>query len=252
MITQAQTKEVNAQTPETVDAATEAAENSNQPEVQEVKQPAGRPVSEANLKVQEAIQAQIKESGSFTVAQIEERVPDAGVAMIRRVYKKMIADAEIKADQFQKAQGSGRPVTEKHTAIRSQILNTIKDKGSVNIPELVETNTVGASEAFCRRILGSMLESGEVSNSQYQRVTGGGRKESELTGKLRAKATKTLEKSGQLTIKDLLKVADASNQQCLVVLKRLESEGVIKESGDYLENKGKAGRPARIYVAATA
>lgn len=221
-------------------------------EVQVIEvRPAGRPASELNTKVREAIAASVEANGFFTIQDIVAET-GAGVMFVRRIKKLMEIEGVLSKDAFKKAStgGSGRPVSQKNIDMQSFIVKRVEENGTVTVPWLVENNTLEAGAPFCRRVIQQMIEAGELKEEQYQRVTAGGRSESETSLALREAVKEALATNGEFSIKDMLSsVEKVTNQQCLVIINRMVEAGEIVDSGRKLVQKGVAGRPATIYIA---
>ena len=220
-------------------------------QVVEVTRPAGRPASELNTKVREAIASSVEANGFFTIQDIVTET-DASVTFVRRIKKLMEIEGVLSKDVFKKASmgGSGRPVTQKNIDMQAIILKRVEVNGTVSVPWLVENSQLEVGSPFCRRVIQQMIEAGELKEEHYQRVSAGGRSESETSLALREAAKEALVTNGEFSIKDMLsKVEKVANQQCLVIINRMVETGEIVDSGRKLVQKGVAGRPATIYIA---
>lgn len=220
-------------------------------QVVEVTRPAGRPASELNTKVREALASSVEANGFFTIHDIVAET-GADVMFVRRIKKLMEIEGVLSKDVFKKASmgGTGRPLSPKNIDMQAVILERVEENGTVSVPWLVENSTLEAGSPFCRRVIQQMIEAGELKEEHYQRVTAGGRSESETSLALREAAKEALVTNGEFSIKDMLsKVEKVSNQQCLIIINRLLESGEIVDSGRKLVQKGVAGRPATIYIA---
>ena len=237
-----QTQKTTVQTPSEVQAEVQ---------VIEATRPAGRPASELNKMVRDAIESSVKENGFFTIQDIVDET-GADVLFVRRIKKLMEIEGVLSKDAFKKAStgGSGRPVSQKNVDIQAFILKRVEENGTVSVPWLVENNTLKAGAPFCRRVIQQLIDAGDMKEEQYQRVTAGGRSESETSLALREAAKEALATNGEFSIKDMLsKVEKVTNQQCLIIINRMLEAGEIVDTGRKLVQKGVAGRPATIYTA---
>lgn len=244
MTTQTQKTTVNKDAVQTPEVQAEV-------QVVEAPRPAGRPATEMNTKVREAISSSVEAYGFFTIQEIVAET-GADVLFVRRIKKLMEIEGVLSKDAFKKAStgGSGRPVSQKNIDMQAFILKRVEENGTVSVPWLVENNTLEAGAPFCRRVIQQMIEAGDLKEEHYQRVTAGGRSESETSLALREAAKEALVTNGEFSIKDMLSAVEkVTNQQCLVVINRMVEAGEIVSSGRKLVQKGVAGRPATIYIA---